>query len=85
MQGGTLVCVDEMIETRGMNLKKECQINIEKENSIVIMRKRLYYLILVIVVIILGLLSRDFFIDLPKCIGDILWGAYGIFPYGIYL
>lgn len=38
------------------------------------MRRRLYYLLLISVVIILGLLSRATFIDLPKGIGDILWG-----------
>ena len=38
------------------------------------MRRRLYYLLLISVVIILGLLSRETFIDLPKGIGDILWG-----------
>lgn len=38
------------------------------------MRQRLYYLFLIGMVVILGLLSREFFIDLPKDIGDILWG-----------
>jgi len=47
-----------------------------------LMRHRINYVILVIGVIVLGLLSRELSIWLPKWIGDILWGLMVFFIMG---